>query len=109
VSARATTKKSAGNRRRAKEPAQDASPGRRRTGSAGKRGSQAAKFETWIDEGYFDQARSLGDVVKKFRQSGVIVARTSIPQLLLKAVRSERLNREEAEVAGKSAWVRTKQ
>ena len=98
-------KKPASARRKAKEPAQAASPGRRRNSSGGKRGSQAAKFEAWIDQGYFGQARSLNDVAKKFRQAGVIVARTSIPQLLLKAVRNERLNREEAEVAGKSVWV----
>jgi hypothetical protein len=82
-----------------------AASGRRRNSNSGKTGSHTAKFEGWIEGGFFDQPRTLGDVVKKFRQAGIVVARTSIPQLLLKAVRSNRLSRQEAEVAGKNVWV----
>jgi hypothetical protein len=77
----------------------------RKRASAIKTGSQSAKFDGWIDAGYFDQPRTLADITKKFRQAGVMVAVTSIPQLFLKAVRSERLTREEAEVEGKRVWV----
>jgi hypothetical protein len=85
-----------------------ATKSRRRSVGSAKSGSQSAKFEGWIDAGFFDEPRTLGEVQKKFRQAGVIVARTSIPQLLLKAVRNERLTRSEAEVNGKSVWVYTR-
>ena len=77
------------------------------TKASGKSGSQQARFDGWIEAGFFAEPRTLGDVQKKFRQSGVIIARTSIPQLLLKAVRGDRLMRSEAEVDGKSVWVYT--
>lgn len=102
---RQKTKEPASASEKAGEPGKAASAGRRRAGNGGKSGSQTARFKAWIDEGYFDQTRTLSDVAKKFRQSGIIIARTSIPQLLLKAVRTGRLTREEAEVAGKNAWV----
>jgi hypothetical protein len=82
----------------------DTPKGRKRA-NAVKAGSQSAKFEGWIDAGYFDQPRTLADISKKFRQAGAMVAVTSIPQLFLKAVRSERLTREEAEVDGRRVWV----
>ncbi|MCK1477396.1 hypothetical protein IVB27_21955 [Bradyrhizobium sp. 197] len=75
------------------------------TRANGKSGSQQARFDGWIEAGFFAEPRTLGDVQKKFRQAGVIIARTSIPQLLLKAVRNDRLTRSEAEVNGKSVWV----
>ncbi|MBX9829383.1 MAG: hypothetical protein K2Y27_30890 [Xanthobacteraceae bacterium] len=79
--------------------------GRKRAAKQSKTSSQSAKFEGWIDGGFFDQSRTLGDVGNKFREEGIIIARTSIPQLLLKAVRSGRLARKEADVAGKNVWV----
>lgn len=71
----------------------------------GKRRSQVAVFDRWIDEGYFDTPRTQADVVKKFRQVGMMVSSTSVPQLFLKAIRSERLLREEREVSGRNVWV----
>lgn len=81
---------------------------RPRSGGSTKSGSQSAKFDGWITAGFFDEPRALADVQKKFRQTGVIVPRTSIPSLLLKAVRDERLSRAEADVNGKSVWVYTR-
>jgi hypothetical protein len=46
----------------------------------------------------------LANVQKKFRQAGLVVASTSIPQYLLKAVRNGRLSREEADAGGKLVW-----
>jgi hypothetical protein len=79
--------------------------GQRRNAKSAKTGSHTARFEGWIDNGYFDQPRTLSDVTKKFRQAGVIVAQTSMPQLFLKFVRNGRLDREETEVGGKRVWV----
>lgn len=89
---------------RAKAEGGKAPPTNRRDRS-GKRRSQAAMFENWIDQGFFDQPRSQADVVKKFRQAGIIVSRTSMPQLFLKAIRADRLVREEADVSGRNVWV----
>lgn len=65
----------------------------------------ASKFSRWIDEGFFDEPRTLSDVQKRFHREAIIIPRTSIPQYLLGAVRNGRLKREEAEVAGKRVWV----
>ena len=89
-----------------------AAPRRSRASSAenrrvkgAKTGSQSALFARWIEEGFFDQPRRHADVVKKFRQAGVVVSPTSMPQLFLKAVRGGQLERNEAEVSGRSVWV----
>jgi hypothetical protein len=77
----------------------------KRGGSSAKSGTLAARFDGWIEAGFFDEPRTSTDVRKKFRQAGVVVPITTIPQYLLKAVRANRLSREEAEVAGKNVWV----
>jgi hypothetical protein len=89
-------------RRRAKEPNGPSAP--KRNGKVRKQRSLAAKFNGWIEHGYFDEPRTLANVQKKFQQAGLILPRTSIPQYLLKAVRDGRLLREEAEVGGRNVW-----
>jgi hypothetical protein len=80
-------------------------------GGAGRRaksrktGGQSALFTKWIEDGFFDQPRSHADVVKKFRQAGIVVSPTSMPQLFLKAVRDDQLVRDEANVSGRNVWV----
>jgi hypothetical protein len=92
------------NHKKAKE-ANGSPTAKRRGASSHKSGTLTNKFDGWIDDGFFNQPRTLAEVQKKFRQAGIIVPRTSIPAYLLKAVRSNRLSREEAEVAGKNVWV----
>jgi hypothetical protein len=65
----------------------------------GKTGNIAATFERWIDEGYFDEPRTLADVQKRFRKEAMMVPQTSLPGYFLGAVRKGRLNRDEI-VAG---------
>jgi hypothetical protein len=90
-------------RRRAKEP--DGSPSApKRNGKVRKQSSLAAKFNGWIEHGYFDEPRTLANVQKKFQQVGLILPKTSIPQYLLKAVRDGRLLREEAKVGARTIW-----
>jgi hypothetical protein len=105
ASARQSPPTRATRARKSQNDGSKATPKGRKRASAIKTGGQSAKFEGWIAGGYFDQPRTLADVSKKFRQGGVMVAVTSIPQLFLKAVRNERLTREEAEVDGKRVWV----
>jgi hypothetical protein len=70
-----------------------------------KSGDKATQFGKWIDEGFFDAPKTLAEVQKRFHKEGMIVPRTSVPGYLLKAIRSGRLTREEADVNGKRVWV----
>jgi hypothetical protein len=71
---------------------------------SGKTGNIAATFERWIDEGYFDEPRTLADVQKRFRKEAIMVPQTSLPGYFLSAVRKGRLSRDETDVGGKSVW-----
>lgn len=62
-------------------------------------------FSDWIDEGFFDDARTLSEVQAKFHEEGIIIARTSMPTYLLGAVRKKRLTRQKEEIGGKQIWV----
>jgi hypothetical protein len=70
----------------------------------GKTGSIAATFERWIDEGYFDEPRTLVDAQKRFRKEAIMVPQTSLPGYFLGAVRKGRLNRDEMNMDGKTVW-----
>jgi len=72
-----------------------------------KTGNVAATFDRWIDEGYFNEPRTLSEVQKKFRQVAIMVPQTSLPGYFLSAVRKGRLTREELEVNGKTVWAYT--
>jgi len=73
----------------------------------GKTSNIAARFERWIDEGYFDEPRTLGDVQKRFRKEAIMVPQTSLPGYFLGAVRKGRLNREEMNMGSKTLWAYT--
>ena len=74
--------------------------------SRGTSGSGAGgRFQSWIGDGYFDQARTLSDVQQRFHKEAIIVPQTSLPSYLLKGVRSGQLTRDKAEVNGKTVWV----
>ena len=77
----------------------------RKVGS--KTGNVAATFERWIEEGYFDEPRTLSDVQKRFRKEAVMVPQTSLPSYFLNAVRKNRLTRDEVESNGKTVWAYT--
>jgi hypothetical protein len=72
-----------------------------------KNGGAAASFEAWISDGFFSENRTLSDVQNRFHKEAIIIPRTSIPALLLRAVRTKRLKREKMDVSGKSVWVYT--
>ena len=74
---------------------------------SGKTGNVAATFERWIDEGYFDEPRTLADVQKRFRREAIMVPQTSLPGYFLGAVRKGRLNREEKTVGSRTVWAYT--
>ena len=65
------------------------------------------RFQKWIDEGYFEQPRTLSDVQQRFHKEAIIIPKTSMPSYLLKGVRSGNLSRNKKEVNGKTVWVYT--
>lgn len=85
--------------------ADDGAKKSRKVGS--KTGNLAATFERWIDEGYFDEPRTLSDVQKRFRIEAIMVPQTSLPGYFLAAVRKGRLMRDEVEANGKTVWAYT--
>jgi len=71
---------------------------------SGKTGNIAATFERWIDEGYFDEQRTLAEVQRRFRKEAMMVPQTSLPGYFLGAVRRGRLKRDEMAVGGRTVW-----
>ena len=78
-------------------------PKARKTNSSS--GGPREKFLDWVDKGYFDEERTLRDVQNRFHEVGIIIPQTSIPELLLRAVRNEMLKREKKKVGNKEVWV----
>ena len=61
-------------------------------------------FESWVSEGFFDEAKTLAAVQARFHQEAILIPRTSIPKYLLSAVRGKSLSRVKSDVSGKSLW-----
>lgn len=72
-----------------------------------KAGNVAATFERWIGEGFFDEPRTVLDVLKRFRKEAIMVPRTSLPAYFLAAVRKGRLKRDEVQANGRTVWAYT--
>lgn len=62
-------------------------------------------FRAWVDEGFFDDGRTLGEVQARFHEEAIIIPQTSIPKYLLAAVRAKRLTRSKEIISGKVRWV----
>jgi hypothetical protein len=80
-------------------------PHKRKSNKATPSANISERFESWIDEGFFDKPKSLSDVQKRFHKEAVLVPQTSLPTYLLKAVRQNRLARDKEDVGGKKVWV----
>jgi hypothetical protein len=63
--------------------------------------------DKWIEEGYFDEPKTLAEVQNRFRKEAIIVRQTSLPSYFLGAVRNKRLKREEMTVGNKKVWAYT--
>ena len=70
-----------------------------------KTGGLGARFNKWIDDGYFSEPKTLGEVQKRFQKEGVIVPQSTISPYLLNSVRAGRLTREETLSNKKHLWV----
>lgn len=61
-------------------------------------------LETWVKSGFFDEIRTIGDVHDRYHEHAIIVQRTSLSGLLLRAVRDGLLKRAKIEADGKKVW-----
>jgi len=62
-------------------------------------------FNKFVTEGFFDQARVIGDVKNRFAEKGLNVPLSSIPKMLLKAVKDEKITRKKKEINKRKVWV----
>ncbi|WP_152613441.1 hypothetical protein [Inquilinus limosus] len=85
-------------------PILSAMPKKRDTRKAASPINLAARFQSWIDEGFFNEWRTLSDVQKRFHREAIIVPQTSIPKYLLSAVRSRQLERDKKTINGRNVW-----
>lgn len=76
----------------------------RKRSRAGSTAGAGTRFQSWIEEGYFDTPRTLSDVQQRFHKEAIIVPQSSLPKHLLKGVRSGQLAREKVESNGKIVW-----
>jgi len=99
--ARAPVRRKARTRKQKSDSKVTAKKGARRE----RKSSRAARFDKWIDTGFFDQPRTLNDVYEQFHKEAQIVRKTDLPRYLLDAVDAGRLERDKKEIKGKELWV----
>ncbi|MCF2872677.1 hypothetical protein L0664_16515 [Octadecabacter sp. G9-8] len=71
-------------------------------------GDLRGKLEEWIAEGYFDEAKTIGDVESRFHEKAIIAKQSSLSGLLLRVVRDGLLERKKRDVNGKLLWTYSK-
>lgn len=69
------------------------------------RSGQTEAFNRVVTEGFFDDGRTLAQLQARLHERAIIIKQTSLPSLLLRAVRDGGLTREKQEVNGKKVWV----
>ncbi len=62
-------------------------------------------FNKFISEGFFNQPKMLRDVKDRFAEKGLSVPLSSIPKMLLKATKDEKLTRKKKDINKKKVWV----
>jgi hypothetical protein len=62
-------------------------------------------FNKFITDGFFDQPRIIGDVKNRFAEKGLTVPLSSIPKMLLKATKDEKIARKKKEINKRKVWV----
>ena len=62
-------------------------------------------FDTLAQSDYFDEPRSLADIHQRFRQATINIPKSSLPSILIKAVRVNLLDRERREIGGSRVYV----
>lgn len=71
----------------------------------GASGALKAFLLKWIADGFFNEPRTLTNLLERYHEHGVIAKQTSLSGLVLDAVREGLLARTRADVGGKQVWV----
>ena len=71
-------------------------------------GGHRAAVESWISNGFFDEPRTIADLVDRFHENAILVKQTSLSPLLVRLVRDGLLARKKKEVGGKQLWTYSK-
>lgn len=71
-------------------------------------GSASDAFEALIEQGFFAEPKTLRDLQGKLEQKGLIFPQSALSGMVLKAVRSEVLDREKVESGGRQVWAYAK-
>ena len=58
----------------------------------------------WVNEGFFNEPKTLAKLVERYHEHGVITRQTSLSGLVLEAVREGLLARAKIEDGGKQVW-----
>jgi hypothetical protein len=58
----------------------------------------------WADDGFFNEPKTLANLLERYHEYGVITKQTSLSGLMLEAVRDGLLGRAKVEVGGKQVW-----
>ena len=82
-------------------------PGKKTTSSTRFGQKPGEAFNRIVVEGFFNDGRTLAQVLQRLHQHAVIIKQTSLPKYLLSAVRDGRLTREKRDVEGRTVWVYT--
>ena len=67
-------------------------------------GALRSTLEKLIEDGFFDQSKTIGELQSRFHESAIIVKQTSLSGLLLRGVQDGLLKRKKMDVEGKHLW-----
>lgn len=70
----------------------------------GASGDLRIMLNAWLKDGFFNEPRTIKDLLHRYHEHGAIVKQTSLSGLLLRAVRDGSLARTKAECDGRQVW-----
>lgn len=88
----------------AKAKATSADQGDEKKKTKNSAGQLRAMLEKWADADFFDEPKTIKNLLSRYHEHGVIVQKTSLSGLLLRAVRDGLLSRTKIESDGKMVW-----
>lgn len=100
----ATRGRAKGKRGRPEAEATEFPAAGKRKAARGAAGRLKEFLTRWIEGGFFREPRTIGDLLQRYHEHGVITRQTSLSGLLLDAVRDGLLSRTKTTVGGRQLW-----
>jgi hypothetical protein len=90
-----------------REDRADSDPGanQKQKKKRGTSGRLKALLNGWTADGFFNEPKTLANLLERYHERGIITKQTSLSGLVLEAVREGLLIRARADVGGKQVWV----